>query len=77
MAEEIESGQEYNQLLQSILLDPKIPLEYLVSGDGRSLDSEASARLGDAQPEHQELQKCERSHNVNISHGCSSRVEGF
>src|ERR1700728_172 len=77
MAEDIERGQKYDQLLQGILLDAKISFEYLVSRDGRRHDSVAPARFRDLETEYHELQKCERSHNVNISHGCSSPVEGF
>src|ERR1700680_1164156 len=56
MAEEIESGQKYDQLLQGILLDAKISFKSFVSGDGRRLHSVAPARATDSEPEHYELQ---------------------
>ena len=36
-----------------------------------------SARAADLEAEDDELQKCERSHDIDISHGCSSLVVGF
>jgi hypothetical protein len=77
MTEEIQAGQKYHQLLQGILVDSEITLKKLISGHGRGLHGIAAARPAHLEPEREVLQKCERSHNVNISHGCSSPDEGF
>jgi hypothetical protein len=55
MAEDIERGQKYDQLLQGILLDAKISFEYLVSRNGRRRDSVAPACFADPETEHHEL----------------------
>jgi hypothetical protein len=70
----VQSGQKYQQLLDGILLDPEVSLENLVSRDGRRRDSVLSASPPDLDSEYDELQNCERSHNVYISHGSSPFV---
>ena len=52
-------------------------LENLVSGGGGGLDPVLAPGAADLEAEYDELQKCERSHDIDISHGCSSRLVGF
>src|SRR5271157_4210610 len=77
MAEQIQSGNKSNQLLQSILLNAKMPLENLIAGGGGGLDPVLSPSPADLEAENNELKKCERSHDIDISHGCSSHLVGF
>ena len=59
------------------LLDAEMPLEYLVSGNGGRFDAVLGPRPPYLETKEDELKKCERSHDIDISHGCSSPVIGF
>jgi hypothetical protein len=52
----------------SVLLNPKVALELVVARDGRRLDPVAFAGAGYFDAEPHELQKCERSHDIDICH---------
>src|SRR5271165_4031036 len=55
VGKQVYSRQESNQLFQSILLDTKMTLENLVSGNGRRFHPIATARTPDFEAKHNEL----------------------
>jgi hypothetical protein len=58
-------------------LNAKVALENLVSCGGGGLDPILAPSAADLEAEDDELKKCERSHDIDISHGCSSDLVGF
>src|SRR5579871_2095254 len=77
MAEQVQPGDEGDQQLERILLNAKMALENRVSARGRGLDSVLAARAPHLKAEYDELEKCERSHDIEISHANTSWVVRF
>jgi len=76
-AEQVNSWDETDQLLQRILLNSEKTLEYFISRGGRRLHPVLPARLAHLEAEHDELENCEHSHDIDISHGASLFFGGF
>jgi hypothetical protein len=58
-------------------LNSEYSLEYFVSGGRRRLHAVPAARAGHLEAEYDELENCEHSHDIDISHGDSLVFGGF
>jgi hypothetical protein len=71
------TGDQTDQQLQRILLNPEEALEYFVSGGRRSLHPILRTCTAHLEAEQDELKNCEHSHDIRICHGASSVFGGF
>jgi hypothetical protein len=59
------------------LLHAEVAFENFVARGGGRFDAVLAPGSADLEAEDDELNKCERSHDIDISHGCSLDDGGF
>jgi hypothetical protein len=75
--EQVQPRKKHDQLLERVLLNAKMALEDLVARHGRRMHAVLASCARHLQAEGHELQKCERSHDIHISHESFPSVVEF